>query len=75
MFFAIIIADLPSLCILILAYAIEDFDVITLTKGETFAWTYFEHFVFLNHIVNPFIYSYFDVKFRTELKKCYMSKR
>ncbi|VDH96203.1 Hypothetical predicted protein [Mytilus galloprovincialis] len=79
MYFVIIItyilSYIPSLLILILAYAIGDFNVITLTAGETFAWTYFSHFVFLNHIVNPFIYSYFDVKFRTELKTCFMYKR
>ncbi|VDH95337.1 Hypothetical predicted protein [Mytilus galloprovincialis] len=79
MFFVIILAYilsyLPSVVLLIIAYAITDFDYITFTEGETIAWTYLSRIVFLNHIVNPFIYSYFDVKFRAELKTCFMCKR
>ncbi|XP_052077616.1 uncharacterized protein LOC127715568 [Mytilus californianus] len=78
MFFVIILAYIlsyiPSLIILILSYAIGDFNFITLTEGETIAWIYLARFVFLNHIVNPFIYSYFDVKFRTELKTFFICK-
>ncbi|VDH96204.1 Hypothetical predicted protein [Mytilus galloprovincialis] len=79
MFFVIILAYIisyiPALIILILIYAIDDFNFITLTEGETISWIYLARFVFLNHIVNPFIYSYFDVKFRTELKTFFLCKR
>ncbi|XP_052077617.1 5-hydroxytryptamine receptor 1A-like [Mytilus californianus] len=79
MFFVIILAYilsyLPSVILLILAYAIRDFNFISFTESETIAWTYLSRLVFLNHIVNPFIYSYFDVKFRTELKTSFMCKR
>ncbi|XP_062575819.1 5-hydroxytryptamine receptor 1A-beta-like [Saccostrea cucullata] len=76
MFLVIIIAYLlsyiPPLVILILSYAIEDFNFITLSESATIAWLYLARFVFLNHIVNPFIYGYFDTKFRDQLHICFM---
>ncbi|XP_048740978.1 5-hydroxytryptamine receptor 1A-beta-like [Ostrea edulis] len=73
MFLVIIIAYvlsyIPPLVILILSYAIEDFNFITLSEGQTVAWIYLARFIFLNHIVNPFIYGYFDAKFREQLQK------
>ncbi|VDI69784.1 Hypothetical predicted protein [Mytilus galloprovincialis] len=79
MFFVIILvyilSYIPSLTIVILSYAIDDSDFIDLTQSETIAWIYFERFVFLNHIANPFIYSYFDVKFRRKLKTFFTCKR
>ncbi|XP_061186389.1 cholecystokinin receptor type A-like [Saccostrea echinata] len=75
MFLVIIIAYvlsyIPPLAILILSYAIEDFNFITLSESETVAWLYLARFVFLNHIVNPFIYGYFDTKFRDQLQICF----
>ncbi|XP_048741181.2 5-hydroxytryptamine receptor 1A-like [Ostrea edulis] len=73
MFLVIIIAYvlsyIPPLVILILVYAIEDFNFITLSEGQTVAWIYLARFIFLNHIVNPFIYGYFDTKFRDQLQR------
>ncbi|XP_062575913.1 cholecystokinin receptor type A-like [Saccostrea cucullata] len=76
MFLVIIIAYvlsyIPPLVILILSYAIDDFNFITLSESATIAWLYLARFVFLNHIVNPFIYGYFDTKFRDQLHICFM---
>ena len=74
MFFVIIVAYvssyIPSLIILILVYAVDDLqNFISVSKDAAFVSTYLARFVFLNHIVNPFIYSYFDPMFRTELRK------
>jgi uncharacterized membrane protein len=75
MFLVIIIAYvlsyIPPLVLLILAYALEDFNFITLSEGETIAWTYLPRFFILNNIVNPFIYGYFDTKFRDQLQRCF----
>ncbi|XP_061186388.1 cholecystokinin receptor type A-like [Saccostrea echinata] len=74
MFFVIIVAYvfsyIPPLVILILVYTIEDFNFITLSEAQTLAWLYFARFVFLNQIINPFIYGYFDTKFRNKLRIC-----
>ncbi|XP_052064256.1 5-hydroxytryptamine receptor 1D-like [Mytilus californianus] len=73
MFFVIIVAYvlsyIPSLIILIVVYTVGDLNFISISKEAAFVSTYLARFVFLNHIVNPFIYSYFDEKFRTELRK------
>jgi hypothetical protein len=75
MFLVIIIAYvlsyIPPLVLLILTYAMEDFNFITLSEGQTIAWTYVPRFLFLNNIVNPFIYGYFDTKFRDQLQSCF----
>ncbi|XP_062598516.1 G-protein coupled receptor 84-like [Saccostrea cucullata] len=74
MFFVIILAYvfsyIPPLIILILVYTVEDFSFINLTEAQTNAWLYFSRFVFLNQIINPFIYGYFDTKFRHQLRIC-----
>ncbi|XP_061186387.1 uncharacterized protein LOC133194447 [Saccostrea echinata] len=74
MFFVIILAYvfsyIPPLVILILVYTIEDFNFINLSEDQTLAWLYFSRFVFLNQIINPFIYGYFDTKFRNQLLIC-----
>ena len=71
MFFVIILvyvlSYIPSLAILILTYAIGEFSFIKLTRSETAAWIFLARFVFLNHIANPFICVYFDIKFKNEL--------
>ncbi|XP_052064254.1 G-protein coupled receptor moody-like [Mytilus californianus] len=76
MFFVIIVAYvlsyIPALIILILVYAVGDLNnFISISREAAFVCTYLARFVFLNHIVNPFIYSYFDEKFRTELRKLF----
>lgn len=75
MFFVIIIAYIfayiPSIIMLILSYSIADFNFVTLSKSETCAFFFIARFVLINHIVNPFIYGYFDLKFKEELKKCF----
>ncbi|CAG2209821.1 unnamed protein product [Mytilus edulis] len=67
---AYVISYIPPVVFVILRYTIENFNYITLSKAETFAWFYIARLIFVNHLVNPFIYCYFDVKLRRELKKC-----
>ncbi|XP_052077983.1 probable G-protein coupled receptor tkr-1 [Mytilus californianus] len=73
MFFVIIfvyvISYIPTVVCLILRYTIENINEITFSKGETFAWFYIGRLFIVNHIVNPFIYCYFDVKLKRELRQ------
>lgn len=61
-----VISYIPSLVILILRYSKSDFDYLDFTETEYFVWFFFSRFVFINHIINPFIYGYFDVKLKRE---------
>lgn len=61
-----VISYIPSLVILILRYSKPDFDYLDFTESEYFVWFFFSRFVFINHIINPFIYGYFDVKLKRE---------
>uniref|UniRef100_A0A8W8MCX8 G-protein coupled receptors family 1 profile domain-containing protein n=2 Tax=Magallana gigas TaxID=29159 RepID=A0A8W8MCX8_MAGGI len=71
MFFVIIVAYVisytPPLIISILLYALDDFTFISMTRAELAVCFYLTRLVFLNHIVNPFVYGYFDTKFRKQL--------
>ncbi|XP_071119958.1 neuropeptide Y receptor type 1-like [Mytilus edulis] len=75
MFFVIIVAYvlsyIPTCIIFIVVYTLPDFNYISLSREAAFLIIYLSRFVFLNHIVNPFIYSYFDQNFRTELRKLF----
>ncbi|VDI39168.1 Hypothetical predicted protein [Mytilus galloprovincialis] len=70
---AYVLSYIPSLITLIVIYADDDLNIGTgsISRESAFVFIYFARFVFLNHIVNPFIYSYFDEKFRTELRKLF----
>lgn len=61
-----VISYIPSLVILILRYSKPDFDYLDFTETAYFVWFFFSRFVFINHIINPFIYGYFDVKLKRE---------
>lgn len=71
MFFVIIVAYVisytPPLIISILLYALDDFTFISMTRAQLAVCFYLTRLVFLNHIVNPFVYGYFDTKFRKQL--------
>lgn len=71
MFFVIIVAYVisytPPLIISILLYALDDFTFISMTRAQLAVCSYLTRLVFLNHIVNPFVYGYFDTKFRKQL--------
>jgi hypothetical protein len=73
-FFVLILAYLisyfPPLVILILTYTRKDFNFITLSETETLVWIYISHLILLNHVINPFIYGYFDTQFRKKLILC-----
>lgn len=64
-----ILSYIPSLVILILRYSKTNFNYLDFTEAEYFIWFFFSRFVFINHIVNPMIYGYFDVKLKTEVAK------
>ncbi|XP_062567798.1 cholecystokinin receptor type A-like [Saccostrea cucullata] len=72
MFFIIILVYVLSyiapLVILVLSYTIEDFDYVTLSETDSLVWIYVPRLVFINHILNPFVYGYFDTKFKDQLK-------
>lgn len=74
MFFFLIVAYVlsytPPLIILILEYTLDDFAIHTMSKSEMALQTYFSQAVFLNHIVNPFIYGFFDTKFKKQINVC-----
>lgn len=74
MFFYLIVAYVlsykPPLIILILEYTLDDFAIHTMSKSDKALQSYFSQAVFMNHIVNPFIYGVSDTKFRKQLGKC-----
>ena len=71
MFFVLILAYIisytPPLIISIVLYAVDDFSFVTMSKDELAMCVYLTRLVFLNHIVNPFVYGYFDTMFRNGL--------
>lgn len=75
MFFIIILtyvlSYIPPLIVLILTYTIKDFNYLTLTRGQTIIWIYVPRLLFVNHIMNPLIYGYFDAKYREKLMECF----
>ena len=78
MFLAIItvyvFSYLPSFAILLTTYIKHDFDYLQLSPMGINAWIFSARLIFLNHIVNPFIYGYFDVKLRFELRRIFCRK-
>lgn len=74
MIFVLILAYLLSytapLIILILLFTLKGFTYHTMTRAEMGVWVYLTRLVFLNHIVNPFVYGYFDTKFRKQIRFC-----
>lgn len=73
MFFIIIlvyiVSYLPTLGILIATYALSDFTWLDLSAEGINIWLFCARFLLLNHVINPVIYGYFDLKFRTEFVK------
>lgn len=71
-----ILSYIPSIGILILTYTLNNFYYLQLPGSLMNVWIFFARFLLLNHVINPFIYGYFDVKFRSELKHlCCKSER
>jgi hypothetical protein len=66
-----IISYIPPLVILILTYTIEDFNFIKLSKTKAMIWIYVRHLLLLNHVINPFIYGYYDTQLRKQLISCF----
>lgn len=64
----------PPLIILVLLYTCENFTFHTMTRNEMAVWFFLIRLVFMNHIVNPFIYGFFDTKFKKQLCKCFKRK-
>lgn len=63
-----ILSYLPSIVILILTYTLHNFYYLQLPESLMNVWIFFARFLLLNHVINPFIYGYFDVKLRSEIK-------
>jgi uncharacterized membrane protein len=66
-----IISYIPPLVLLIITYINKDFKFIKMSNEETLVWMYVRHVVLLNHVSNPFIYGYFDYKFRKKVILCF----
>lgn len=79
MFFYLILAYvlsyIPSLISLILIYTQDGFAFETRDRTEMAIWFYLTRLVFLNHIVNPFIYGYFDTKFKKQLRNFFLRRK
>uniref|UniRef100_A0A8W8LZ43 G-protein coupled receptors family 1 profile domain-containing protein n=1 Tax=Magallana gigas TaxID=29159 RepID=A0A8W8LZ43_MAGGI len=65
----------PALIVLNLFYLLDGFTFHTLTRARMAVWMFLTRLVFLNHIVNPFIYGYFDSKFKKQLQKSFQRKQ
>lgn len=79
MFFFLIVAYvlsyIPPLIILILMYTSDAVKHKEWTKTEMAVRTYLLQLVFLNHIVNPFIYGVFDTEFKKQLRKYFRRQK
>lgn len=72
-----IVSYIPTLAILIATYTLSDFTYLELSTAGINLWLFCARFLLLNHVVNPFIYGYFDIGFRAEFIKicCCFDKR
>ncbi|XP_055998807.1 thyrotropin-releasing hormone receptor-like [Ostrea edulis] len=62
-----IVSFFPTAVLFFLTYKYVDY--LSLPKHALVTWMIFSRFIIINHFVNPFIYVYFDVKFREALKQ------
>lgn len=78
MFLAIIVvfivSYLPSFAILLVTYIERQFDYLELSPFGINAWIFMARLIFLTHIVNPFVYGYFDGKLKLEMKRIFCRK-
>lgn len=78
MFFYLIVAYVlsytPPLIIWILFFTVDD-NYSSLTKTERTVLFYLSQLFLLNHIINPFIYGFFDTKFKEQLRKLCQRKK
>lgn len=78
MFLAIIVvfivSYLPSFAILLVTYIERQFDYLELSPFGINAWIFMARLIFLTHIVNPFVYGYFDGKLKLEMKRIFCLK-
>lgn len=78
MFFYLIVTYVlsytPPLIIWILLYTSDDIES-SLTKPERTVLIFLSNLVLLNHVLNPFIYGYFDTKFKEQLRKLCQRKK
>ncbi|XP_052680003.1 uncharacterized protein LOC128160679 [Crassostrea angulata] len=75
LFAAYVVSYTPALIVLNLFYLLDGFTFYTLTRANMAVWKFLTRLVFLNHIVNPFIYGYFDSKFKKQLRKSFQRKQ
>lgn len=72
---AYVLSFIPPLTIIILIYTSDALEFQELTKTEMAVRSYLLQLVFLNHIVNPFIYGVFDTEFKKQLRKCFQRQK
>lgn len=65
---------LPSFAILLVTYIVRNFDYLQLSALGINVWIFSARLIYLNHIVNPFIYGYFDGKLKSELRRIFCRK-
>jgi hypothetical protein len=69
-----IVSYLPTFVILLVTYIARDFDYVQLSSLGINGWIMAARLIYLNHIVNPFIYGYFDGKLKSELRRIFCRK-
>lgn len=72
---AYVLSYTPALIVLNLFYLLDGFTFHTLNRTRMAVWMFLTRLVFLNHIVNPFIYGYFDSKFKKQFRKYFQRKK
>lgn len=71
---AYVLSYTPSLIIWILYFTVDDINS-SFTKTERTVLFFLSRLVLLNHVINPFIYGFFDTKFKEQLRKLCQRKK
>ena len=73
MFFIVIlvyiISYIPSFIVILINHTLKEFDPLQLSDVGLNTWRFFNTTSLFNHVSNPFIYLYYDKKFRKALDK------
>lgn len=64
-----IFSYVPSFIVILINHSLSDFDPLQMSDAEINAWRFFNTAFIFNHVSNPFIYWYYDKKFRKAVDK------
>lgn len=64
-----IFSYVPSFIVILINHSLSDFDPLQMSDAEINAWRFFNTACIFNHVSNPFIYWYYDKKFRKAVDK------